>query len=51
MIIRAPLDRRQEMVSLAWTFSGDWGIPTDLLGGMTGARYKRAMVIESGSED
>lgn len=50
MIVRAPLDRMQQLVSLAWSFSGDWGIPTDLLGGMTGSRYKRAIVIESGSE-
>lgn len=50
-IIRAPQDRLQQQVSQSWSFSGDWGIPTDLLGGLTGARYKRAIVIESGSED
>lgn len=51
MIMRAPQDRLQQMVSLAWSFSGDWGIPTDLLGGQTGGRYKRAMVLESGSDE
>jgi hypothetical protein len=50
-IIRAPQDRLQQQVSQAWSWSGDWGVPTDLLGGQTGGRYKRAVVIESGSED
>lgn len=50
-IIRAPQDRLQQQVSQAWSWSGDWGVPTDLLGGLTGGRYKRAIVIESGSED
>ena len=50
-IIRAPLDRMQQNVSQSWSFSGDWGVPTDLGGGLTGGRFKRAIVIESGSED
>jgi hypothetical protein len=50
-IIRSPQDRLQQQVSQAWSWSGDWGVPTDLLGGLTGGRYKRAVVIESGSED
>lgn len=50
-IIRAPQDRLQQQVSQSWSFSGDWGIPTDFLGGQDRARYKRAIVIESGSED
>ncbi len=50
-IIRSPLDRLQQQVSQSWSWSGDWGIPTDLLGGQTGGRFKRAIVIESGSED
>jgi len=50
-IIRAPQDRLQQQVSQSWSWSGDWGVPTDLLGGQTGGRYKRAIVIESGSED
>ncbi len=50
-IIRAPQDRLQQQVSQSWSWSGDWGIPTDLLGGQTDSRFKRAIVIESGSED
>ncbi|MAF27865.1 MAG: hypothetical protein CL819_01295 [Croceicoccus sp.] len=50
-IIRSPQDRLQQQVSQAWSWSGDWGVPTDLLGGQLGGRYKRAIVIESGSAD
>lgn len=50
-ILRSPLDRLQQMVSQAWSFSGDWGVPSDQLGGQTAARFKRSIVIESGSED
>lgn len=44
-IMRAPLDRAQQVVSQTWTWSGDFPIPSD---GLTGtlARYKRAAVIE-----
>lgn len=47
--IRAPLDRLQQIVSQTWSWSGDWGIPSDVNGGKTAARYKRAVVINSGS--
>lgn len=47
-IIRAPLDRLQQQVSQSWSWSGDFGVPSDLLGGRTGGRFKRAVVIESG---
>lgn len=50
-IIRAPLDRLQQNVSQSWSWSGDFGIPTDELGGITGGRFKRAVTIESGSDD
>jgi hypothetical protein len=50
-IIRAPQDRLQQVVSQSWSWSGDWGVPADLGGGLTNARYKRAIVIESGSQD
>lgn len=50
-ILRSPLDRLQQVVSQTWSFSGDWAIPTDQLGGQTSGRFKRAVVIESGSED
>lgn len=46
-IIRAPQDRLQQMVSQSWSASLDFGIPSDLLSGQTGSRFKRAIVIES----
>lgn len=48
-IIRAPQDRKQQMVSQTYTWTGDFGIPSDVGGGLTAARFKRAVVIEHGS--
>lgn len=48
-IIRAPQDRLQQIVSQSWSASLDFGVPSDLLGGQTPARFKRAVVIESGT--
>lgn len=47
MILRAPLDKLQQVVSTSWSWSGDFPVPSD---GQTGsaARYKRATVIEHG---
>lgn len=47
MIIRAPLNRLQDMVSTTWKFIGDWPVRTD---GAVGdaAYYKRVVVIEHG---
>ena len=44
-IMRAPLDRLQQVVSMSWSWSGDFPIPSDGLSGSL-ARYKRSMVIE-----
>lgn len=46
--LRAPQDRKQQIVAQTWSWSGDWGIPSDQLGGRTSARFKRAVVINSG---
>lgn len=48
-IIRAPQDRLQQIVSQSWSATLDFAIPTDLFGGQTGARFKRAVVIEHGT--
>lgn len=48
-IIRAPQDRLQQIVSQAWSASLDFAIPSDLFGGQTPSRFKRAVVIESGT--
>ncbi len=45
MIMRAPLDRLQQVVSTSWSWSGDFPIPSDAETG-TPARFKRAVVIE-----
>lgn len=44
-ILRAPLDRLQQVVSQAWSWSGDFAVPSDSLTGDS-ARFKRAVVIE-----
>lgn len=46
--IRAPLDKLQQVVSQSWSWTGDHGIPSDKFGGRGKARYKRAIVINSG---
>lgn len=45
-IIRAPLDKLQQVVAQTWSWSGDFAIPSDALTGTTGARFKRAMAVE-----
>lgn len=44
-ILRAPLDRLQQVVGQAWSWSGDFAVPSDALTG-DAARYKRAVIIE-----
>jgi hypothetical protein len=46
-IIRAPLDRQQQQVSMTWSWAGDFGVPSDARAMYTGSRYKRCIVIES----
>lgn len=48
MIIRAPLDRLQQKVSMSWNFIGDWPVRTDAATG-DAARYKRMCVLIHGS--
>jgi len=47
LIIRAPLNRLQDMVSSSWKFIGDWPVRTD---GATGdaAYFKRTVIVEHG---
>ncbi len=47
LIIRAPLNRLQDLVSTSWKFIGAWPIRTDATTG-DAARYKRVQVIEHG---
>lgn len=46
MVLRAPQDRLQNMVSTSWSYSGCFPVPSDVSSG--GAqRFKRAVVVES----
>ena len=47
LIIRAPLNRLQDMVSTSWKFIGDWPVRTD--GAVGGPAYfKRVVCVEHG---
>jgi hypothetical protein len=48
LILRAPQDRLQQLTSSAWSFSGDWAMPTDLLGPGSPAAFKRSVVVVHG---
>lgn len=48
LIIRAPLNRLQDLVSTSYKFIGDWPVRTDVTTG-DAARYKRVYVIEHGA--
>jgi hypothetical protein len=45
MIIRPPQDRLQQVLGSAWSWVGDYGVPTDITTG-DAALYKRAVVVE-----
>ena len=49
LILRAPLDRLQQMTSAAWSFSGDWTMPTDQTATSSAASYKRSVVCVHGA--
>jgi len=50
MILRAPLDRKQQVVSSSWTWSGGWAVPSDVLGmNSNGSQFRRAIVLEHAS--
>ncbi len=48
LILRAPLDRLQQVTSSSWSFSGDWPIPTDAAVTTSSADFKRAVVVQHG---
>lgn len=45
LIHRPPIDRLQQVISSAWSWVGDFAVPTDAVTGGP-AQYKRAVVIE-----
>lgn len=46
-ILRSPQDKLQQVISQAWSWSGDFPVPSDALVGDP-ARFKRAVVLEHG---
>ncbi len=48
-IVRAPIDALGQIVMQSWSWTGDFGVPGDQFGGRGQARYKRAVVVNSGS--
>ena len=48
LIIRGPLNRLQDLVSVSWKFIGDWAVRTDSATG-DDSRFKRFITIEHGA--
>lgn len=46
LIVRPPTDRLQQTLSTAWSWIGDYGVPSDSLSNNDDALFKRAVVIE-----
>lgn len=49
LILRAPLDRFQQQTSAAWSWSGDYPVPTDANQRTSSADFKRAVVVQHGA--
>ena len=49
LILRAPLDRLQQITSASWSFSGDWAIPSDETAISSAATFKRSAVVIHGA--
>lgn len=45
LILRAPQDALQQMVTASWSYSGDFPVPSDIGGNSSSSRFKRAVVI------
>jgi N4-gp56 family major capsid protein len=48
LVVRPPTDRLQQVVSTAWSYVGDFGVPSDS-GSGDAALYKRGVVLEHAS--
>ncbi len=46
LILRAPLDRLQQLVSASWSISTSFPVPSDITAPSGPERYKRAVVLE-----
>lgn len=45
LIMRAPMDALQQVTTAAWSFSGDFPVPSDELGPGSKATFKRAVIV------
>lgn len=45
LVLRAPMDRLQQVTSATYSWSGDFPIPTDELGPGSKSTYKRAVIV------
>lgn len=45
LIVKPPQDNLQQKITTTWSWTGDFGVPTDVLTG-DAAQYKRAIVLE-----
>lgn len=45
-IVRPPQDRLQQVVSTSWSWTGDYGVPSDSLANGDASQFKRAVVLE-----
>jgi N4-gp56 family major capsid protein len=46
MIVRPPQDRLQQVLSTAWSWVGDYGVPSDSLANDDSALFKRGVVLQ-----
>ena len=46
MIVRPPQDRLQQVLSTAWSWVGDYGVPSDSLANNDPALFKRGVVLQ-----
>lgn len=46
LILRAPIDRMQQMVSATWSITTSFAVPSDITAPGGSQRYKRAIVLE-----
>lgn len=46
LVLRAPIDRLQQKISVAWSITTSFPVPSDVTATTSSARFKRALVLE-----
>lgn len=49
LVLRAPIDRMQQMVAATWSITTSFAVPSDITAPGGNQRYKRAIVLEYGA--